>query len=154
VSSHVTVDRLQVALTVTFHHLFPIAAMGLALFIASLKAVACLGRDTRRPRPLRRSVEEREAFDGAAHVRARISAVASEVGVVTGIPLEFRFGTSRARSSSYAGIGVFLAGRRRVGEHALTAAFWWPIGIALAAAYLAFACRTLFSRAPDRASDA
>ena len=29
-SSHVTVDRLQFALTATFHYLFPILTMGLA----------------------------------------------------------------------------------------------------------------------------
>jgi cytochrome d ubiquinol oxidase subunit II len=32
VSSHVTVDRLQFTLTVTFHYLFPILTMGSALF--------------------------------------------------------------------------------------------------------------------------
>ena len=36
-SSHVTVDRLQFTLTVTFHYLFPILTMGLALFVAWLK---------------------------------------------------------------------------------------------------------------------
>jgi cytochrome bd-type quinol oxidase subunit 1 len=32
VSSEVTVDRLQFTLTVTYHYLFPILTMGLALF--------------------------------------------------------------------------------------------------------------------------
>jgi cytochrome d ubiquinol oxidase subunit I len=139
VSSHVTVDRLQFTLTVTFHYLFPIMTMGLALFIAWLKTVAYLGREGRRLRPLRHTAEEREAYDSAAHFWARIFAVTFAVGVVTGIPLEFQFGTNWARFSDYAGgvigqtlamegvfaffaesvlLGVFLAGRRRVGERA------------------------------------
>ena len=32
-SSEVTVDRLQFTLTITYHYLFPILTMGLALFI-------------------------------------------------------------------------------------------------------------------------
>ena len=35
-SSHVTVDRLQFSLTVTFHYLFPILTMGVGLFVAYL----------------------------------------------------------------------------------------------------------------------
>ncbi|MCW2997290.1 MAG: cytochrome bd ubiquinol oxidase, subunit [Solirubrobacterales bacterium] len=134
-----TVDRLQFTLTVTFHYLFPILTMGLALCIAWLKTVAYLGREGRRLRPLRQTAEAREAYDGAARFWAKIFAVTFAVGVVTGIPLEFQFGTNWARFSSYAGgvigqtlamegvfaffaesvfLGVFLAGRDRVGERA------------------------------------
>ncbi|MCW3015297.1 MAG: cytochrome bd ubiquinol oxidase, subunit [Solirubrobacterales bacterium] len=134
-----TVDRLQFTLTVTFHYLFPILTMGLALFIAWLKTVAYFGREGRRLRPLRKTADEREAYDRAAHFWAKIFGVTFAVGVVTGIPLEFQFGTNWARFSNYAGgvigqtlamegvfaffaesafLGVFLAGRRRVGERA------------------------------------
>jgi cytochrome d ubiquinol oxidase subunit I len=136
VSSHVTVDRLQFTLTVTFHYLFPILTMGLALFIAWLETVAYLGRDRRRLRLLRKTVAEREAYHAAARFWAKIFAVNFAVGVVTGIPMEFQFGTNWAAFSNYAGgvigqtlalegvfaffaesafLGIFLAGPQRVG---------------------------------------
>jgi cytochrome bd ubiquinol oxidase subunit I len=136
VSSHVTVDRLQFTLTVTFHYLFPIVTMGLALFIAWLKTVAFLGGERRRLRPLRKTAAQRGAHDAAAHFWAKIFGVSFAVGVVTGIPLEFQFGTNWAAFSNYAGgvigqtlalegvfaffaesafLGIFLAGAGRVG---------------------------------------
>src|SRR3954451_12446023 len=127
-SDHVLVDRLQFTLTVTFHYLFPIITMGLALFIAYLKTVSYLG--------LRgKSAEERERYDTASRFWAKIFAVNFAVGVVTGIPMEFQFGTNWAGFSNFAGgvigqtlamegvfaffaesvfLGVFLAGRDRV----------------------------------------
>jgi cytochrome d ubiquinol oxidase subunit I len=137
VSSHVTVDRLQFTLTVTFHYLFPILTMGLALFIAWLKTVSYLGGERRRLWLLRKTDAERGTADAAAHFWAKIFAVNFAFGVVTGIPMEFQFGTNWAAFSDYAGgvigqtlalegvfaffaesvfIGVFLAGRGRVGE--------------------------------------
>jgi cytochrome bd ubiquinol oxidase subunit I len=122
VSSHVTVDRLQFTLTVTFHYLFPIGTMGLALFVAWLKSVAYL--------------RGREDYDAAARFWAKVFGVTFAVGVVTGIPLEFQFGTNWAAFSNYAGgvigqtlalegvfafvaesafLGIFLAGAQRVG---------------------------------------
>jgi cytochrome bd ubiquinol oxidase subunit I len=136
VSSHVTVDRWQFTLTVTFHYLFPILTMGLALFIAWLKTVSYAGREGRDFSPLRKTQAERAAYDNAAHFWARIFAVTFAIGVVTGIPLEFQFGTNWASFSNYSGgvigqtlamegifaffaesvfIGFFLAGRGRVG---------------------------------------
>jgi cytochrome bd ubiquinol oxidase subunit I len=136
VSSHVTVDRLQFTLTVTFHYLFPITTMGLGLFVAWLKTVAFLGGEGRRLRPLRKTAVQRGAYDAAAHFWAKIFAVSFAVGVVTGIPLEFQFGTNWAAFSNYAGgvigqtlalegvfaffaesafLGIFLAGAARVG---------------------------------------
>src|SRR3954453_712090 len=124
-SDHVTVDRLQFTLTVTFHYLFPIVTMGLALYLAYLKTVAYRNRDTERG----------ERYDGAAIFWAKIFAVNFAVGVVTGIPLEFQFGTNWAGFSRFAGgvigqtlamegvfaffaesvfLGIFLAGRDRV----------------------------------------
>jgi hypothetical protein len=63
-SSHATVDRLQFALTVTFHYLFPILTMGLALVLAHLKSVAYLGGEHRRLRLLRKTAPERETLAG------------------------------------------------------------------------------------------
>jgi cytochrome bd ubiquinol oxidase subunit I len=135
VSSNVTVDRLQFSLTVTFHYLFPILTMGLALMIAWLKSVSYLGRDQHRFPLLRKTEEEREQYESAARFWAKIFAVNFAVGVVTGIPLEFQFGTNWAKFSNYAGgvigqtlalegvfaffaesvfLGIFLAGRSRV----------------------------------------
>jgi cytochrome d ubiquinol oxidase subunit I len=133
-SDVVTVDRLQFALTAIFHYLFPILTMGLGLFIALLKTVGHWGREDRRLRPLRKSEVERARYDSAARFLAKIFAVNFAVGVVTGIPLEFQFGTNWARFSNYAGgvigqtlamegvfaffaesvfLGIFLTGRGR-----------------------------------------
>jgi cytochrome bd ubiquinol oxidase subunit I len=135
VSSNVTVDRLQFSFTVTFHYLFPILTMGLALMIAWLETVAFLGREQHRFPLLRKTDEERAHYDSAARFWAKIFAVNFAVGVVTGIPLEFQFGTNWAKFSNYAGgvigqtlamegvfaffaesifLGVFLAARSRV----------------------------------------
>src|SRR3954470_9418767 len=134
-SSHVTVDRLQFTLTVTFHYLFPILTMGLALMIAWLKTVSFLGREDHRFPLWRKTEAEREQYENAARFWAKIFAVNFAVGVVTGIPLEFQFGTNWAKFSNYAGgvigqtlamegvfaffaesvfLGIFLAGRHRV----------------------------------------
>jgi len=145
-SSHVLVDRLQFTLTVTFHYLFPILTMGLALFIAWLKTVAYLGRDDHRFPPFRKTEQERADHELTARFWAKIFAVNFAIGVVTGIPLEFQFGTNWARFSNYAGgvigqtlamegvfaffaesvfLGIFLAGRERVSErtHWISALF-------------------------------
>src|SRR5438270_2500762 len=100
-SNHVLVDRLQFSLTVTFHYLFPILTMGLALFIAYFKTVAYRARGT----------EKGERYDATARFWAKIFAVNFAVGVVTGIPLEFQFGTNWAKFSNFAGgvIGQTLA---------------------------------------------
>ncbi|MFL5820768.1 MAG: cytochrome ubiquinol oxidase subunit I [Solirubrobacteraceae bacterium] len=134
-SDHVLVDRLQFTLTVTFHYLFPILTMGLALLIAWLKTVSYLGRPGHRFAPLRKTDAQRGHYESAARFWAKIFAVNFAVGVVTGIPLEFQFGTNWAAFSNYAGgvigqalamegvfaffaesvfLGIFLAGRARV----------------------------------------
>jgi cytochrome d ubiquinol oxidase subunit I len=148
VSSHVTVDRLQFTLTVMFHYLFPILTMGLSLFMLWLVTVSVFGGDRRRLRPLRTSLGERAAHERAAHFWAKIFAVNFATGVVTGIPLEFQFGTNWAGFSNFAGgvigqtlamegvfaffaesvfIGIFLAGRERFGPrvHWLAAFMVW-----------------------------
>jgi cytochrome d ubiquinol oxidase subunit I len=105
------VDRWQFTLTVMFHYLFPILTMGLALFIVWLETVALFGAEHRRLRAFRKTADERVAHHHAAHFWAKIFAVNFAVGVVTGIPLEFQFGTNWASFSNYAGgvIGQTLA---------------------------------------------
>jgi cytochrome d ubiquinol oxidase subunit I len=137
VSSHVLVDRVQFTLTVAFHYLFPILTMGSALFIAWLKTVSYLGSERRRLPLLRKTSEERAVYEGASRFWAKLFGVTFAMGVVTGIPLEFQFGTNWAAFSNFAGgvigqtlalegvfaffaesvfLGVFLAGRGRVSD--------------------------------------
>ncbi len=89
--------RLQFAFTVTYHYLFPQLTMGLAWFFVYWKWRAL------------RTGEER--YDQAARFWAKIFGLNFGVGVVTGIPLEFQFGTNWADFSRYAGgvIGQTLA---------------------------------------------
>jgi cytochrome d ubiquinol oxidase subunit I len=111
VSSEVTVDRLQFTLTITYHYLFPILTMGLALFIAYFKTVSYLAREDHRFPLLRKTAEERATAEAAARFWTRIFAVNFAFGVVTGIPMEFQFGTNWAQFSNFAGgvIGQTLA---------------------------------------------
>ncbi len=91
------VDRLQFAFTVMFHYLFPQLTMGLGLLIVILKGLALQKKD--------------ERYNDSARFWAKIFAVNFAVGVVTGIPMEFQFGTNWARFSAFAGgvIGQTLA---------------------------------------------
>jgi len=89
--------RLQFAFTIVYHYLFPQLTMGLALLIVVLKAIGLRSGDTR--------------WDDAARFWIRIFGINFAVGVVTGVPMEFQFGTNWARFSRYAGsvIGQTLA---------------------------------------------
>jgi len=95
--SALAVHRLHFAFTITFHYLFPQLTMGLALLIVILKTVAL-----RTGNP---------AYDQAARFWVKIFAINFAMGVVTGIPMEFQFGTNWARFSKDAGgvIGQTLA---------------------------------------------
>ncbi|HUI43530.1 MAG TPA: cytochrome ubiquinol oxidase subunit I [Terriglobia bacterium] len=84
--------RIQFSLTVMFHYLFPILTMGLGFFIALLATLELWTKDPR--------------YGAAARFWARIFAVNFALGVVTGIPLEFEFGTNWSRFSAFGG-GVF-----------------------------------------------
>jgi cytochrome bd ubiquinol oxidase subunit I len=120
-NSALALDRIHFAFTITFHYLFPQLTMGLALLIVILKGLALLTKD-----PL---------FENATRFWARIFAVNFAVGVVTGIPMEFQFGTNWARFSRTAGgvigqtlgmegvfsfflessfLGLFLYGEKRI----------------------------------------
>lgn len=85
----VAADRLQFAFTIMYHYLFPILTMGLAPLIAVLKTLHLVRRDA--------------AYAAAARFWTRIFAVNFAMGVVTGIPMEFQFGTNWATFSAFAG---------------------------------------------------
>src|SRR5262245_32977528 len=89
--------RLQFAFTITYHYLFPQLTMGLALLIVVLKAAGLRTNDAR--------------WNEAARFWIRIFGINFAVGVVTGLPMEFQFGTNWAAFSRYAGnvIGQTLA---------------------------------------------
>jgi cytochrome d ubiquinol oxidase subunit I len=91
------IHRLQFAFTVTYHYLFPQLTMGLGLLIVVLKTVA-----------LRTNSEQ---WNQAARFWGRIFGINFVFGVVTGIPMEFEFGTNWARFSQLSGgvIGQPLA---------------------------------------------
>jgi cytochrome d ubiquinol oxidase subunit I len=89
--------RLQFAFTVTYHYLFPQLTMGLALLIVVLKTIALKTGD--------------ERYDQASRFWAKIFAVNFLLGVITGIPMEFQFGTNWSEFSRRTGgiIGQPLA---------------------------------------------
>ena len=92
-----TVHRLQFAFTVTFHYIFPQLTMGLALFLVILKTLGMRSGN--------------EHYHRAARFWGKIFAINFVMGVVTGIPLEFQFGTNWAAFSRAAGgvVGQTLA---------------------------------------------
>ena len=95
--SALIIHRLQFAFTVTFHYLFPQLTMGLAPLIVVLKTLAIRNND--------------ETYNQAARFWAKIFGINFAIGVVTGIPMEFQFGTNWSHFSRFAGgvIGQTLA---------------------------------------------
>jgi cytochrome d ubiquinol oxidase subunit I len=117
------ISRLQFAFTIVYHYLFPQLTMGLALLLVVLKSLYLRGGI--------------ETYNKAARFWGKIFAVTFVMGVVTGIPMEFQFGTNWARFSAFAGdiiaqtlamegafafflesafLGIFLFGERRFGQ--------------------------------------
>ena len=90
-------DRMQFAFTITFHYLFPQLTMGLSLMIVYFKW-----------KFLRTEIEK---YNDAAKFWMKIFALNFAMGVVTGIPMEFQFGTNWAKFSELTGgiIGQTLA---------------------------------------------
>ena len=90
-------DRLQFAFTITFHYIFPQLTMGLSLIIVFYKGLY-----------LRNKLEK---YNDAAKFFMKIFAINFTMGVVTGIPMEFQFGTNWAKFSELTGgiIGQTLA---------------------------------------------
>ncbi|MGI9104026.1 MAG: cytochrome ubiquinol oxidase subunit I [Terriglobales bacterium] len=116
------IHRLHFAFTVTYHYLFPQLTMGLAPLIVALKSLALWKNDDR--------------YNRAARFWAKIFGINFVLGVVTGIPMEFQFGTNWAHFSQWAGgvigqtlamegvfafflestfLGLFLYGEKRLG---------------------------------------
>src|SRR5712671_4179996 len=89
--------RLQFAFTITYHYLFPQLTMGLGWFLVYWKWRALRTGD--------------EKYNQAARFWAKIFGLNFTMGVVTGIPMEFQFGTNWAGFSKAAGgvIGQTLA---------------------------------------------
>ncbi len=89
--------RFQFAFTIVYHYLFPQLTMGLALLIVVMKGLAL------RPGGA--------GWASVARFWVRVFGLNFAVGVVTGIPMEFQFGTNWARFSQLAGgvIGQTLA---------------------------------------------
>ncbi len=90
-------SRLQFGFTLTYHYLFPQLTMGLAWFLVYWKWQGLRTGD--------------EKYNQAVRFWAKIFGLNFAVGVVTGIPMEFQFGTNWADFSRYAGgvIGQTLA---------------------------------------------
>ena len=122
------IHRIHFAFTITFHYLFPQLTMGLAPLIVAFKT---LGLRTNNP-----------MYDDAARFWTKIFGINFVAGVVTGIPMEFQFGTNWARFSQATGgviaqplamegvfsfflesafLGLFLFGERRLGRKG----HWW-----------------------------
>src|ERR1700692_3743599 len=120
--------RIHFAFTVVYHYLFPQLTMGLALLIVVLKTIAIRNND--------------ERYNEASRFWAKIFAVNFLVGVVTGIPMEFQFGTNWSQFARITGgvigqplamegvfsfflesafLGLFLYGEKRLSPRA----HWW-----------------------------
>jgi cytochrome d ubiquinol oxidase subunit I len=127
-------SRVHFAFTIAFHYLFPQLTMGLALLVLVLKTLYLRRGDAR--------------FNTGARFWGRLFAVTFIMGVVTGIPMEFQFGTNWARFSEYSGdiiaqtlamegafafflesafLGVFLFGEEAFGQrlHWVSAFMVW-----------------------------
>ena len=117
------ISRWQFAFTIVYHYLFPQLTMGLALLLVVLKTLYLRKGD--------------ETYNVAARFWGKIFAITFVMGVITGIPMEFQFGTNWAAFSAFAGdiiaqtlamegafafflesafLGIFLFGERRFGQ--------------------------------------
>ncbi|MGO8797433.1 MAG: cytochrome ubiquinol oxidase subunit I [Candidatus Sulfotelmatobacter sp.] len=126
--SALLVHRIHFAFTITFHYLFPQLTMGLAPLIVILEWIGLRRND--------------EAYHQAARFWAKIFGINFLLGVVTGIPMEFQFGTNWSHFSRFAGgvigqtlamegvfafflesafLGLFLYGAKRMSPRA----HWW-----------------------------
>jgi len=133
------VHRLHFAFTITFHYIFPQLTMGLALLLVYLKTKALRTGD--------------EHYNRAARFWARIFGINFALGVVTGIPMEFQFGTNWAEFSKTAGgvigqtlamegvfsfflessfLGLFLFGEKKLGRMG----HWWAAFLVFVGSWL------------------
>jgi len=133
------IHRIHFAFTITYHYLFPQLTMGLAPLIVVLKTLAMR---TNLP-----------VYDEAARFWTKIFGINFVAGVVTGIPMEFQFGTNWARFSEFTGgviaqplameavfsfflesafLGLLLFGERRMGRRG----HWWAAFMVFAGSWL------------------
>ncbi|HYL92574.1 MAG TPA: cytochrome ubiquinol oxidase subunit I [Alphaproteobacteria bacterium] len=126
--SALLIHRLHFAFTVTFHYLFPQLTMGLALLIVVLKTMALRTNN--------------DLYNQASRFWARIFGINFVMGVVTGIPMEFQFGTNWSHFANLTGgvigqplvmegvfsfflesafLGLFLYGEKRLSP----LGHWW-----------------------------
>ena len=119
----VTASRLQFALTTIVHIIFPVMSMGLAPFL-----VYFTWKDIRTDEPV---------YEQLRRFWTKIFAISFVVGTVTGLVLEFEFGTNFAAFATAAGelfggplategmmafmleatfLGIFVFGREKVGD--------------------------------------
>jgi cytochrome d ubiquinol oxidase subunit I len=119
----VELSRIQFALTISFHFIFPSITIGLAGLIAIVETLRWRTR--------------RDVYDRLSVFLTKLFAVTFVIGVVSGIVMEFQFGTNWSVFSGYVGdifgaplaaegvfafflesafVGVVLFGRNRVGS--------------------------------------
>ncbi len=89
--------RFHFAFTISYHYIFPQFTMGMGLLIVILKTMALRTGNDR--------------YEKSARFWGKIFGLSFAMGVVTGIPMEFQFGTNWARFSEVTGgvIGQTLA---------------------------------------------
>ena len=131
--------RLHFAFTVTFHYLFPQLTMGLAPLIVIFKTMYLRTNNA--------------LYNRAAQFWARVFGINFVMGVVTGIPMEFQFGTNWSQFSRLTGgvigqplvmegvfsfflesafLGLFLFGQRRLSR----IGHWWAAFAVFAGSWL------------------
>jgi cytochrome d ubiquinol oxidase subunit I len=85
----VALSRLQFALTISFHFIFPSITIGLAGLIAVVETL--------------RWWTKKDVYDRLSVFMTKIFAVTFVIGVVSGMVMEFQFGTNWSRFSGYVG---------------------------------------------------
>ncbi len=133
------VHRLHFAFTVTFHYLFPQLTMGLAPLIVVMKTLYLRTNDV--------------LYNRAARFWAKVFGINFVLGVVTGIPMEFQFGTNWSEFARLTGgvigqplvmegvfsfflesafLGLFLYGEKRLSR----IGHWWTAFAVFAGTWL------------------
>ena len=119
----VVLSRIQFAMTVGFHFIFPPISIGLSWLLVLIEAFAWKRKD--------------EVYEKIGKFFSKILALSFAVGVATGITMEFQFGTNWAEYSKFVGdifgaplaaegvfafflesgfLGLYLFGRKRVSK--------------------------------------
>ncbi len=140
--SVVLLCRLQFALAIGFHFLFPPTTLALTLAIVILEILAA-----------RRHASERQRVRDLSRFLVRLLGLVFVLGTATGIVMEFSFGTNWARYSRFVGdifgaplaaeavfafflesvfLGVLVFGRERISARA----FRWSAGLVFLGAHL------------------